>query len=178
MRKQSDIGRMNIFSSRYCGSRNAHEQGCKQISAQHFREISFLNIWNISGMFYFSSCNMGPTLYLLCLYFCSVYTDGWSLWLLVVVQSEVWQHCMQLPSKECGIISIAPSPPSPQVITHRCDALPRGCWLVWLDISVLLPLVWSVDWSTINFGYKQVRSGRNGMKACYSLLSCPLYDIL
>ena len=33
----------------------------------------FWCIWNISGIFYFSSCNMGPTLYMLCFYFCSVY---------------------------------------------------------------------------------------------------------
>ena len=33
--------------------------GCKQISAQNLREIGFLCTWSISGIFYFSSWNMG-----------------------------------------------------------------------------------------------------------------------
>ena len=34
--------------------------------AQHVSEISFLSVWNISVIFYFSSSKMGPTLYMLC----------------------------------------------------------------------------------------------------------------
>jgi hypothetical protein len=36
------------------------------------QKIHFFCARNISGIFYFSSWNMGPTLYMLCLYFCSV----------------------------------------------------------------------------------------------------------
>ena len=45
----------------------------KQICEKNLREISFLCFWNISGIFYFSSWNMVPTLHMLRLYFCSVY---------------------------------------------------------------------------------------------------------
>ena len=45
---------------------------CKQISAQHFSEINFLCVWINFGIFYFSSWNMGPTPYMLSLYFCLV----------------------------------------------------------------------------------------------------------
>jgi hypothetical protein len=41
--------------------------------AQNLREISFLYVWKNSGIFYFSSWNMGPTLYMLHLYLFSVY---------------------------------------------------------------------------------------------------------
>ena len=40
--------------------RNFHYKGCKQICA-HLLEISFLCIWKKSGIFYFSSWNMGAT---------------------------------------------------------------------------------------------------------------------
>ena len=36
---------------------------------------SYLCVWNISGIFYFSSWNMGPTLYILRSYFCSAYQN-------------------------------------------------------------------------------------------------------
>ena len=53
--------------------RNPHYLGCKQICAQHLKEISFLCVWTISRIFYISSWNMGPTFYMLRLYCCSVY---------------------------------------------------------------------------------------------------------
>jgi hypothetical protein len=45
--------------------RTAYKQGCKQNCAHNLREISFLCIWNISGIFYFSLRKMGPILYML-----------------------------------------------------------------------------------------------------------------
>ena len=57
VRMQAGHGRTGTFSA----SRNCV-----------LREISFLCVWNISGIFYFSLWNMGPTLYMLHLYFCSV----------------------------------------------------------------------------------------------------------
>ena len=54
--------------------------------AQNFREISFLCVWN----FYFSSWNMGPTLYMMHLYFCSVYFTHWSKYAFLIGHPTVW----------------------------------------------------------------------------------------
>ena len=45
----------------------------RDVKKKERRKISFLCVWKISWIFYFSSWNMGPTLYMLCLYFRSVY---------------------------------------------------------------------------------------------------------
>lgn len=48
--------------------------------------------------------------------------------------------------------------PTLQVITNRRDPFLE---VGWFNILVLLLLVWSEDWSPVDFVYKQVRSGRN-----------------
>ena len=45
----------------------------QSLGDQNLSEISFLCRWNISGIFYFSSWRLEPTLYMLHLYFCSVH---------------------------------------------------------------------------------------------------------
>lgn len=76
-------------------------------------------VWSLS-----ETCTLKRTLMLSTWMYDLCSKSRWSEWTLTTLYARI--------SQEWCLLSSIPSPP-PQVIKHRCDRLPRGCWLVRSD---------------------------------------------
>ena len=107
-----------------------------------------LGVWNISRIFYFSSWNMGPTLYMLHSYFSSVYIEMYYFPYGSVFYHPPCYPLSFLPSSfplACAAVSIRQLP----ILFVVCVCVSPRCQRL-LALRLSAQILWITDWLCIS----------------------------